>query len=241
MTGSIKFDNAQSDRHNPRSKQLAEWANLNPQQTLFLAGSTQAPEERYATDTYLQLKSRFPQLRLALVPRHPERFDAVAAMLQEAGHDWVRRSQWQSIAAAADEIILVDTIGELADWWGAAEIGFVGGSFGSRGGQNMIEPAAMGVATSFGPNTTNFRDVTEALIQAEAAVVVRSADELTHFVERCLASPDYAQTLGTRAAEVVECQRGALSRTITGLVELTEAAVSNAHRPHLSRQSSQVN
>ena len=93
-------------------------------------------------------------------------------------------------------VLLVDAVGELGAWWGTAPIAFVGGSFGPRGGQNMIEPAAYGAAVSFGPNTWNFRDIVAALLAAEAAVVVRSAAELEAFVRRCLDEPAWAATLG---------------------------------------------
>ena len=176
VTGSMKFDGARTDRNNQRTQRLATWANLNPNDTLFLVGSTQAPEEQYALDAYLALKPAFPELRLALVPRHPQRFDDVARLLAASGVRWKRRTEGmegtEPSAATDAEVLLIDTVGELADWWGAAKIGFVGGSFGSRGGQNMIEPAAMGVATCFGPHTVNFRQISEALVGAGAAVVV---------------------------------------------------------------------
>ncbi len=107
-------------------------------------------------------------------------------------------------------MLLVDTIGELGGWWGTATIGFVGGSlYSSRGGQNMIEPAAYGVALSFGPNTQNFRDVVEMLLGANAAVRVHSGDELSGFVRRCLEESNYASLLGRNAATVVRQQQGA--------------------------------
>ena len=95
-------------------------------------------------------------------------------------------------------MLLVDRIGELGAWWGTAQIAFVGGSLGSRGGQNMIEPAAYGAAVSFGPRTQNFRDIVAALLAAEAAVVVADGSELTAFVRRCLAEPAFAELGETR-------------------------------------------
>src|SRR4029079_11361999 len=111
-------------------------------------------------------------------------------------------------------ILLVDTIGELGAWWGTATIGFVGGSlFSSRGGQNMIEPAAYGVATCFGPNTQNFRDVVELLLGNQAAVRVTTGAELTAFVRHCLEQPPYAAELGRTAEAVVRAQQGAAHST----------------------------
>jgi 3-deoxy-D-manno-octulosonic-acid transferase len=122
--------------------------------------------------------------------------------------------------------LLVDTVGELGAWWGTATVGFVGGSlFSSRGGQNMIEPAACGVATCFGPNTQNFRDVVELLLSNAAAVRVSSGAELTAFVGRCLEEPRYAATLGQNATAIVCQQQGATGRAwelLTRLLPLPE-------------------
>ena len=117
----------------------------------------------------------------------------------------------------ADRVILVDTIGELRDWWGTAQIATVGGSFGSRGGQNMLEPAGYGCAVSFGPDTRNFKQIAQTLIDADAAVRVKNESELCKFVARCLDDAEYRRTLGNRAAEVVNTHRGALSRTCDAL------------------------
>jgi 3-deoxy-D-manno-octulosonic-acid transferase len=139
---------------------------LDASHTVFLAGSTQDPEEQYALDIFKQLAPAHPGLRLILVPRHPQRFDEVAALLDASGAQWMRRSHLYAHSGQQWRILLVDTIGELGAWWGTAAVGFVGGSFGSRGGQNMLEPAAYGVATCFGPNTWNFRDIVAALTTA---------------------------------------------------------------------------
>jgi 3-deoxy-D-manno-octulosonic-acid transferase len=156
---------------------------------------------------------------LVLVPRHPERFNYVADMLNASGIAWQRRSELGSQPPAPPgdhefaRVLLVDTIGELSAWWGTATIAFVGGSFGSRGGQNMIEPAAYGAAVSFGPNTWNFRDIVANLLAADAAAVVQDAHALETFVRRCLDDPQYAAALGERAQAFVRSQLGATART----------------------------
>jgi 3-deoxy-D-manno-octulosonic-acid transferase len=111
----------------------------------------------------------------------------------------------------------VDTVGELSAWWGTAAIGFVGGSLGSRGGQNMIEPAAYGVATCFGPNTRNFRDIVELLVGRNAAVVIHDGEELTSVVRQCLRQPSVAERLGQRAQALVREQLGATAATLERL------------------------
>jgi len=237
VTGSLKFDGAQTDRQNPSTDALRRLARLADDETVFLAGSTQPPEESLALATYRRLVVEYPQLRLVLVPRHAERFDAVADMLRESGVPFVRRSELGDSAAtllgkslirrggpAVPPVLLIDIVGELGAWWGTADIGFVGGSFGLRGGQNMIEPAAYGVATSFGPNTSNFRDIVATLLSADAARVVQDSQELTTFVRRCLEYPRQAATLGGRARALVESQLGATDRTVS----LLEALLADA-------------
>jgi 3-deoxy-D-manno-octulosonic-acid transferase len=231
ITGSLKYDGAQTDRHNPRTVALRELAGFSDDDIVFLAGSTQEPEEQIAIEIYRNLSAEHARLRLVLVPRHPERFDAVAKLLDASGLPWQRRSTLSNAdsddsrerapSAAADgrarrrrPILLVDTVGELAAWWGTSTIAFVGGSFGSRGGQNMIEPAAYGAAVSIGPNTWNFRDIVASLLAAEAAVVVQDGHALEAFVRRCLEDPAYAATLGARAQGLVLSQLGATQRTM---------------------------
>jgi 3-deoxy-D-manno-octulosonic-acid transferase len=126
--------------------------------------------------------------------------------------------------------LLVDTVGELGAWWGAAQIAFVGGSFGDRGGQNMIEPAAYGAAVSFGPNTSNFRDIVAALRAADAAVIVQHPEQLEAFVRRCLTDPQYVTVIGTRAKQLVENQLGATGRTVAFLESLLIERVATLRR-----------
>lgn len=216
VTGSLKYDGAETNRHNPRTQQLRQLASIARDDLVLLAASTQAPEEEMILATYERLAPSNPRLRLIIVPRHPERFDEVARLLTESGHAWQRRSELSEAPAEPSSpppILLVDTIGELGAWWGVATIGFVGGSFGDRGGQNMIEPAAYGVATSFGPNTWNFRDIVAALLAADAARVVANQEQLDQFVAQCLTDGASAQALGERARAFVATQLGATERT----------------------------
>jgi 3-deoxy-D-manno-octulosonic-acid transferase len=231
VTGSLKYDGAQMDRNNPKTVALRQLAGFAEDDVVLLAGSTQEPEEQIAVDIFRRLSVKHPRLRLVLVPRHPERFDAVAAMLDASVLPWLRRSQLQSrpslLAPRPSPILLVDTVGELGAWWGTAAIAFVGGSFGKRGGQNMIEPAAYGAAVSFGPNTWNFRDIVAAMLAADAAVMVRDAVELEAFVLRCLDEPKFAAALGARAQALVRSQLGATVRTrelLDALIAPTPAA-----------------
>lgn len=225
VTGSVKFDGAQTDRSNLMTQCLWQLADLEAQDVVFLAGSTQAPEERLAIATYRDLYRQFPRLKMIIAPRHTTRSDEIALLLNQSGFPWQRRSDFdKGKRKPGARILLVDTIGELAAWWGTAQIAFVGGSLGSRGGQNMIEPAGYGAAVCFGPNTRNFRDVVSMLLKRHAAVVVHNGQELTAFVRMCLEQPALAGEIGQRARQVVLAQQGATERTIGLLSKVVTAS-----------------
>ena len=231
VVGSVKFDGVQTNRANPATERLAKLTGIESDDVVFLAGSTQDPEESGALETYRRLYRDFPKLKLILVPRHRERFEEVAKLLDESEFAWTRRSTLQEgarpqppkdAAPNADprRILLVDAIGELGAWWGTAAIAFVGGSWGNRGGQNMLEPAGYGAAVSFGPNTRNFRVVSEALLNAKGAVVVANVDEMEAFVRKCLLEPEYRRSLGAAAQALTLRNAGASERTVAALETL---------------------
>jgi 3-deoxy-D-manno-octulosonic-acid transferase len=215
VSGSMKFDGVRGDRESPEVQRLWALAGFAADDIVFLAGSTQAPEEVLAAETVLLLRDANPRLRLVIVPRHVERTGDVTAALRSLGLHWQLRSRLDHDGPdPAARVLLVDTTGELGWWWGTATIAFVGGSLdGHRGGQNMIEPAAYGAAVCFGPHTRNFRDEVASLTSADAAVVVPDGTALTNFVARCLTDPAWADALGSRAAAVVAGARGATAAT----------------------------
>jgi 3-deoxy-D-manno-octulosonic-acid transferase len=230
-TGSLKYDGVEMNRDNPRTVRLAAIAGIGRDDLVFLAGSTQDPEEQLAIDAFKQLVPKHPRLRLILVPRHPERFEEAAKLLEASGLRWQRRSRLEQDGPdAAARVLLVDAIGELGAWWGLARIAYVGGSMGTRGGQNMIEPAAYGAAVSFGPRTHNFREIVRGMLDAEAAVVVNDGAELTAFVSRCLEDPQFAAALGRCARNLVLRQQGAAGRTVEQLGKLMESNPLNHRR-----------
>ena len=114
-------------------------------------------------------------------------------------------------------LTLVDTLGELKAIWGLADVGFVGGSFNDRGGQNMIEPAAYGVAVTFGPNTWNFKQIVASLLQHQAAIEVKSQEEWVSVTLRLLQNEEERQTLGQRASSFVASQQGATAQTMCAI------------------------
>ena len=221
VTGSIKFDDAPSSRETPEVQSRVQWAGADPWHRIWIAGSTGPGEELMVIHIYNHLRVDFPELRLILVPRHRERFDEVSSIAQSSGLKVCRRSTDPSMFDDGwenDTVVLVDTIGELRYWWGVGQIATVGGSFGDRGGQNMLEPAGYGNAVSFGPNTRNFKQIAEQLIENDGAVRTATASELTRFVRRCLTDIPAADSLGRAAREVIARHRGATERTVQALI-----------------------
>jgi 3-deoxy-D-manno-octulosonic-acid transferase len=185
---------------------------------ILVCGSTVEGEEPLLLNTFQKLLPQYPQATMILAPRHPERFDAVAALLQQSSSDFSRRSSWHG-ESLSRKILLLDTIGELAAVYGLADIAFVGGSLVPRGGHNIIEPALHGVAIIVGPHTENFRDIVK-LFKSQNAVRVTSPSELPRVFSELLADDGARKALGRRAAETMRSQMGATARTADALQEL---------------------
>jgi 3-deoxy-D-manno-octulosonic-acid transferase len=230
VTGSVKFDGVETDRQNPRTRELAGLLLTGgpkpiKENLIWIAGSTQEAEEKIVVDIYRRAIADHPGLRLFLVPRQRERFEEVARMLAASGLPFLRRSRLKEGPAVNGSthppIILVDTIGELSALWGLADVAFVGGSLdGRRGGQNMIEPAAYGAAVVFGPHVWNFQDTADRLAQAGGAIQVQDAADLEKVTRRLLADAAERQRLGQAARHFVLQQQGATEQTISLLETL---------------------
>ena len=224
VTGNIKFDNA-LPVDNPASQSevpLAKIANFSDDEFVFLAGSTQENEDLLLIELFDKLRDKFPLLRLVLVPRHPDRVHRVEQQIHNLGIPYSLRSQLNIDVGRdrGDKILIVDVIGELAQWWRLADAGFVGGSMGRRGGQNMIEPAALQVPISFGPDTSNFKDVVALLLDGDGARRVADKSELENFIEWTIQEKNNAAEMGRRGHEIVRAQQGAMQRTLATLCEI---------------------
>jgi 3-deoxy-D-manno-octulosonic-acid transferase len=185
---------------------------------VLVCGSTVEGEETLLLKAFENLLVQHPGAVMILAPRHPERFPAVAALLEQMSIRFCRRSEWDG-EALAGAVFLVDTIGELAALYALADIAFVGGSLVPRGGHNIIEPAQHGVATVVGNHTENFRDIV-SLFQSRDAVRVVGPAELPLVLLELLANDAERIALGKRAAETMRSQIGATARTAGELQEL---------------------
>lgn len=226
VTGSAKFDRVNADRQNANTQQLGKAFGLEEVEPVFIAGSTQDPEERIALETWLELRGDFPELRLILVPRHKERFEEVARLVESYGVPLLRRTRSANSdskrALSESPVILLDTLGELSACWGLADFAYVGGSLGDRGGQNMIEPCGYGAAVCFGPNTRNFRDVVQALLACDAAKVVDDRASLAELLRDWMSDRESAIRQGIAAREFVVSQSGASKLTVDLLLGADE-------------------
>jgi 3-deoxy-D-manno-octulosonic-acid transferase len=236
VTGSVKYDGVEANRANPKTQELARLFGLGDlsKNLIWIAGSTQDPEEKIVLDIYARLQKGFPGLRLFLVPRQKERFEEVARLLNHSGLPFIRRGQLStthhsSLITHHYHVVLVDTIGELSALWGLADVAFVGGSLdGRRGGQNMIEPAAYGAAVIFGPHVWNFRDTADRLVAAETAIQIEDASQLEAVVRRLLLDNEERRQLGKNARAFVLEQQGATARTMDCLDGLLGARLKRA-------------
>ncbi len=236
VTGSVKYDGVETDRNNPATSTLREIFGIRPDEIVWVAGSTSEPEEEIVLNAYGKLRAKHPLLRLIVVPRHKERFDEIAAMIENRGHEVIRRSRHpidplkSQISNLKSPIILIDTLGELSAVWGLADIAFVGGSFAPRGGQNMIEPAGYGAAVTFGPGVWNFKDTVDHLLACGGAVQVATQDELEKQIDALIRDADLRRKLGEAARQFVLSQHGATAKTIQILNQLLPApALANSN------------
>jgi 3-deoxy-D-manno-octulosonic-acid transferase len=220
-SGNMKFDGLAGPPSDSARAALAAKLGLEPGARVLVGGSTHDPEERFLVHAFEELRNDFADLRLVLVPRHPERAGEVARAVSEAGFDAARKSSIDAgEAPAPDAIVVVDTVGELRTLWGLATVAYVGGSLTPRGGQNIMEPAAMGRPVVFGPNMANFREARDLLCGAEGCVQVEDDRALLPALRRLLADPASAAAMGDRARKALEAQAGATARHIEAVEAL---------------------
>jgi len=185
---------------------------------VIVCGSTVEGEESLLAAVFTKLFLRHPHTVVMLAPRHPERFDAVAALLKQQRVRFVRRSSWTGTGIAGS-VLLLDTIGELSALYSLADVAFVGGSLVPRGGHNILEPARYGAAIVVGEHTENFRDIVE-LFRRSDALRVTNPTCLEKDLLELVADESGRVALGQRAAEVLQTQTGATDRTLSALAEL---------------------
>ena len=196
---------------------------------VVVAGSTLEGEEAMLLACFQRVAEQYPAAVMVLAPRHPERFAAVASLLEASGLPGQWRSHWDGQAAIGGQVFLLDTIGELAGLYQFADVAFVGGSLVPRGGHNVLEAAQYGKAILVGRHTENFRDIISIFQRAQALRVV-TPESLTATVLELLGDDAERRRLGERARDVMRTQQGATERTVEALVALLPAEIAAERR-----------
>lgn len=213
VCGSIKFDLYLPPSLREQAEVLRRAFGV--ERPVWIAASTHEGEEMQVLEAFRRIRAAgaHPHALLVLVPRHPERFAAVAALCREAGHNLVERSTGAPCTADTD-VYLGDTMGELPMLMAATDLVFMGGSLVPTGGHNMLEPAALGLPVVFGPQVFNFEEIAERLQEAGAARQVRDPEELATVVTEWLADANARHETGERGRAFVEENRGARERML---------------------------
>ena len=229
VSGNLKFD----VRVPKEAEATRVLRSLGAGMRFVVAGSTLDGEERVLLEAWAKLLESYPRLVMVLAPRHPERFGAIAELLAGSEIAWVRRSEWKGKGEGGirtlqpGEVVLLDTIGELASVYSLAAVAFVGGSIAEAGGHNPLEPAQFGVPIVMGPHYVNFRAITEDL-RAHDAVRIAGRSELAGALGELLTHEDEARAMGQRGRRVFEEQAGATGRSVEAIQYVLGVPAGNA-------------
>jgi 3-deoxy-D-manno-octulosonic-acid transferase len=214
ITGNIKYDLALESLTSADEHALRADLGIG-EAPVFMAGSTHRDEEDVVIEAYLRTRAQVPTLRLLLAPRHLDRLDEVEALLHAHQLTAQRRSRGRVSSPGGEvPVLLLDTIGELAKLYAVGTVVFVGGSFVSIGGHNVLEPAAHRKAILFGPHMHNFHEIATALVEAGGALQVQNSEALGEHVSTLLQQPERRQALGEAAYQVLRANQGAVERTV---------------------------
>jgi 3-deoxy-D-manno-octulosonic-acid transferase len=211
IVGNVKFDMPAGASIIERGRQLR--LRSFGERPVWIAGSTHGGEDAQVLDAHLAVQADMPNALLILVPRHPQRFESVAHLLNRRGLRFDRRSAAQAVRPDA-QVLLVDSVGELAALYAAADVAFVGGSLVPVGGHNLLEPAALGVPVITGPFNANGKEIAQLLVERGGAVEVADAPALAEAVRRFFADRELRQRAGERGREFVDEHRGSVARLL---------------------------
>lgn len=222
VTGNVKFDLEMPQASVDAGREFRRQCGTT--RPVWIAGSTHEGEEDAALAAHEAVIARQPGALLVLVPRHPQRFEAVRALLRKRGVGFAQRSQGE-IPAAGQPVFLLDTLGELQAFYAAADVAFVGGSLVPIGGHNLLEPAVLGLPMLSGPHTHNAQDIAELLQKCGALRIVRSREELAQRVTECFDDPERARAAGAQGRQSVAQSRGAVAQLVEMVVPLLNPSV----------------
>lgn len=207
VSGNLKFEQRIPPSLLERAEVLRrDWGVVRP---VWIAASTHEGEDELILDVFSRLRTQFTDCLLVIAPRHPERFESVAALCRQRGYHTVMRSEHADFSGATD-IYMGDTMGELTLLYAAVDVAFVGGSLVAHGGHNLLEPAALGIPVVTGPHMFNFQEITALMVESGAAIKVVDTDALLQVLTRWLGDANERHRVGQLGKAVVEHNRGAL-------------------------------
>ena len=218
VVGNMKFDITLS-KEEITSDRLREKLGLSREEKLWVAGSTHPGEERSLLEVYAALSRDYPFLRLLIAPRHPERTNEVAKLIQASHREAQLFSETDPPRGDIPSIFVLDTVGQLRSLYQIADFVFVGGSLVRKGGQNLLEPAFFAKPILFGPFMDNFRDIAALFLEKEAAIQVKNQEELMYAARSLLKDEGQKRSLGERAKKVILENQGVVSRHLELLKE----------------------
>jgi 3-deoxy-D-manno-octulosonic-acid transferase len=223
VTGSLKFDSLEVPGVSPHARardRVLRFFRIPERRAVVIAASTMKGEEAPVIRAYRRIKVTMPDALLIIAPRHPERFGEVEQLAAAEGYSVLRRSELRVDAEPRCDVVVLDTIGELARLYQVATAVFVGGSLVDSGGHNILEPAVFGKPILFGPYMQNFAEIAATFLAQGAAQQVRSDVELETALLQLLSDPVRRASLGAAARALVEANRGAKARSLAVVSEL---------------------
>ncbi|GAB6099426.1 hypothetical protein JCM16358_13050 [Halanaerocella petrolearia] len=223
--GNTKFDQDYGQADKEKKEEIYQEYKLDPNQPILVAGSTHDDEEEQLISLYQRLKEEEPDLVFILAPRYVERADEIEELYNQAGIETVQRSSIEDRDASRESVIIVDTIGELAQLYGIGDLVFVGGSLIERGGHNLLEPALQGKLVFFGPHMFNFKDSTRLLLKHQVGVQVEGVEQLTEEMLYYLTNQEELRAKSRQAIEMIEENQGAAKRNIELASELLKPKI----------------
>ena len=199
---------------------MLRYFRISPDRPVIIAASTLKGEEEPVFEAFQRIRARLPEALLIIAPRKPERFDEVEQLARRGGWNAARRSELRVDADPRQDVVVLDTIGELAQLYQIATAVFVGGSLVDQGGHNILEPAVFGKPIVFGPYMQNFAEIARTFSRTTRRSRFKSGRELEHALLGLLTDPVRRARLGAAARALVEANRGARGKTMTAIARV---------------------
>jgi 3-deoxy-D-manno-octulosonic-acid transferase len=218
--GNTKFDQNYSSISESKKEDYKTSFKISEGNLVFVAGSTHADEEKHLIQIYKDLKLEFPNLYFIVAPRDIERAAEIADIFQKNDIDYIKKSELKNKSPEKIDVLILNTIGELAQIYSLADLVFVGGSMMGKGGHNILEPAAHGKLVFFGPDMSNFKDSTKLLLGHNAGIQINSYDELKEKLSYYLKNRSELEEKGKKAKEIILENKGASGRIGDKTIEI---------------------